>query len=100
MWCGFTREPNDIKYLKQILGSEVEKLSKLEDGQFLYLTRKSLSKINIEPYDNNTFKTEIPQLPEPKLAQPIRTKQETNIVTFLRVGMIIFFTALLLGAIK
>jgi len=58
-WFGFTREPNDLRYLRQILGEEVEELGKLEDGEFVYLNRNKTSKINIEPYFNNSAKTEI-----------------------------------------
>lgn len=70
-WFGFTREPNDLNYLKQILGSDVKELSKLKDGQFLYLTRKGLSKINIEPYQSVIQKQQI-TIPEP---QPLPTNE-------------------------
>jgi hypothetical protein len=95
MWCGFSREPNDIKYLKQILGSEVEKLSKLNDGEFLYLTRNGLSKIAIEPYESLTQKQKI-ALPQIKSIEPIKTNQNVSIMPFLKLGMILFFMVLLL----
>ena len=98
MWCGFTREPNDLKYLKQILGSEVEKLSKLEDGQFLYLTRNGLSKINIEPYESENVKTQI-QIPRPSIlpeqAQPKKPNQSVNIA-LAKVAVIAIFCLLML----
>jgi hypothetical protein len=59
MWCGFTREANDIAYLKRIMGAESEKLSKLNDGEFLYLTRDGTRKISIEPYEVTVQKTQI-----------------------------------------
>jgi hypothetical protein len=95
MWCGFTREPNDIKYLRQILGSDAEKLSKLSDGQFLYLTRNGLSKIAIEPYESLTQKQKI-ALPQIKSIEPIKTNQNVSITPFLKLGMILFFMVLLL----
>jgi hypothetical protein len=99
MWCGFTREPNDLMYLKQILGSDVKELSKLKDGEFLYLTRNGLSKINISPYESVIQKQEI-AIPQCTPIEPIKPKQETNIVPFLRLGVIICFTVLLLGAMR
>jgi hypothetical protein len=98
MWCGFTREPNDIKYLKQILGSEVEKLAKLEDGHFLYLTRNGISKIKIEPHENQNIKTRlvIPQS-TPALEQ-VKPKEQTTVVPFLKFAMLFCFAILLLRA--
>ena len=58
-YLGFTKEYNDLKYLRSLLGSEVEQLKKLSDGEFLYLTRDKLQKITIEPYENHTTKTQI-----------------------------------------
>lgn len=59
MWLGFTKEPNDVRYLRQILGEDAEALTKLEDGEFIYVTRDKASKIGIEPYTNGSVKTEI-----------------------------------------
>lgn len=70
MWCGFTREPNDLMYLKQILGSDVKELSKLSDGQFIYLTRNAIQKISIEPYTSTTPKSAIQQPSAPAILKP------------------------------
>lgn len=59
MWFGYTKEPNDIKCLKQILGEDAEALAKLEDGEFIYVTRDKASKIGIEPYVNTSVKIQI-----------------------------------------
>jgi len=64
-WFGYTREPNDIKYLRQILGEETKELTKLEDGKFLYLKRNGITKIQIEPYESSVAKTEVkPSVPQ------------------------------------
>lgn len=99
MWCGFTREPNDIKYLKQILGSEVEKLSKLSDGEFLYLTRNGLSKVNIEPFESTIQKNQI-AISETQATQSIKPNAQISAMPFLRLGLVICFTVLLLGALR
>lgn len=59
VWLGFTKEPNDLRYLKRILGSEVKELTKLADGEFLYSTRKGISKIAINPFRSTVRKTKV-----------------------------------------
>lgn len=76
VWLGFTREPNDLKYLRQFLGSQVELLPKLNDGEFLYLTRKGTQKIAIEPFESNISKVQI--VPKIEPIQPIPTLPKTN----------------------
>jgi len=58
-YSGFTKEYNDLKYLRSLLGSEVEQLAKLNDGEFLYVTRDETQKIAIQPFENTTHKREI-----------------------------------------
>jgi len=96
IYLGFTKEPNDLKYLKQFLGSEVQQLTKLNDGEFIYLTRNNLSKIQIEPYENHTIKTRI-AIPEPTI-QPIpQTKQNnTHAISSLIVAFM-WFAAIVLA---
>jgi DNA helicase HerA-like ATPase len=78
-YFGFTREPNDLKYLRQILGSNVEKLTKLSDGEFLYLTRDNLQKISIQPFENTIQKEQLlPKIPEPQLLSIPQTKPKQN----------------------
>jgi hypothetical protein len=96
LFIGYASEPNTLSYWKGILGKKAEDLKTLQNGEFVYFNRNKISKISIEPYDNNTFKTEIPQLPEP--TQPIKGKEQISIVPFLKLGMILCFTILLLGA--
>lgn len=79
-WFGFTKEPNDVRYLRMLLGENVEQVTKLQDGEFLYLTRNALSKIAIEPYESGIAKTEVkPSDPEPiPIPQkPYRKTQDT-----------------------
>jgi len=56
VWFGFTKEPNDVKYLRMLLDDNVEQLKKLEDGQFIFMNRSGISKIQIEPYKDNVTK--------------------------------------------
>jgi len=90
-YLGFTKEFNDLKYLRSLLGSDVKELPKLKDGQFVYLTRNGLSKIAIEPFENNTVKTRI-DLPEPKSIEPIKcAHSENTTIALMRFGMLVFF---------
>jgi len=77
-WYGFTREPNDLKYLKLILGETSDQLPKLNDGEFLYLTRSGLSKIQIEPYKNNIAKMEIKPKRLKPMIEPIKKPKQTK----------------------
>lgn len=96
-WFGFTKEPNDIAYLKQILGEDVEYLRKLEDGEFVYLTRDKASKISIKPYRSDIAKTEVvnPVVElEPSQVKPVKRYDKSIasvIVAFL------WFAAILLA---
>ena len=94
---GASNEPNDLRYLQGFLGKDANQLKTLDNGCFFYFHKGTLSKVHIETYESGIAKTQI-VIPQPKLAQPIKPKQETNIVAFLRVGVLIFFMALLLGA--
>jgi hypothetical protein len=98
-WFGFSREPNDIKYLKQILGSEVEKLSKLSDGEFIYLTRNGISKINIESYENQTAKQQI-VIPQITHIEPIKTTQNTSIIPIAKLFILLGFAVLTLNSLR
>jgi DNA helicase HerA-like ATPase len=97
-YFGFTREPNDLKYLRQILGNNVSELQKLDDGQFVYVTRNGIRKIAIEPYNSATPKTQISaKIPEPTLT-PIAIKQNNNAqaISSLIVGFM-WFAAIVLA---
>ena len=96
---GASNEPNDVSYLKGFLNKHAQELKTLDSGEFLYFNKGKISKIGIEPYESEVRKTQI-VIPEPKLEQPTTPKQETNIATFLRLSMLIFFMALLLGALR
>jgi hypothetical protein len=96
-WFGFTREPNDLSYLKQILGSDVKELSKLKDGEFLYLTRNGLSKINIEPYESVIQKQEI-AIPQCTPVEPI--KQTINIIPLAKLFILLAFGILVLNSLR
>lgn len=79
-WLGFSREPNDLRYLKEIIGDHVKELTKLEDGQFMFMDRNGISKIAIEPFDANIHKTQIkPKIPQVlKPIETIKPKTETS----------------------
>jgi len=84
-----------------LIGKYAEKLKQLSNGQFVYFNRNKIDKIRIEPFENNIVKTRI-GLPEPKPIEPINPNHSTttSLTAFLRLGMILCFTVLLLGAIR
>lgn len=97
-YFGYTREPNDLKYLRKILGDKAKELTKLEDGQFLYLNRNRISKIGINPYRNSTPKTEI----KSKLIEPIKAipkKRETDTLKTLSTLIlgVLWLVAMIIG---
>lgn len=95
-WFGFTKEPNDLKYLVRILGDDVEKLRSLEDGQFVFMNRNGLGKIQIEPYENNTPKTKImPSVPELKPIEPSKPSHNLNALTSFGIAVLWFLAVLL-----
>jgi hypothetical protein len=97
-WFGFTKEPNDIKYLRQILGSEIEKLSKLDDGEFLFSTRHAIQKISIEPYTATIQKQQIviPQSTAAHVETRARTSDTT--LTIARLILMAVFCAVMAKA--
>jgi hypothetical protein len=54
------------------LGRKTAKLKKLQNGEFLYYHRNKIDKIEIQPYENTTAKTEIVSNTKPKL-EPLPT---------------------------
>jgi hypothetical protein len=89
-WYGFTREPNDLKYLEGILGKKAKQLTKLNDGEFLFLNRSNLKKIQIEPYESSVAKKQI-VIPETKPIEPIKPlpKSQTNNYVLIKAGVIL-----------
>jgi len=101
-YFGSTNEPRDVEYITRFFSreqkQEIEKtLRSLDAGAFLYMNGSETKRINISPYESVIHKEEI-AIPQCVPIEPIKPKQETNIVAFLRLGMIICFTVLLLGA--
>jgi hypothetical protein len=92
---GVSNEPNDISYLKGFLNKHAQELKTLDSGEFLYFNKGKISKVSIEPYETTIQKQQI-TIPQSAPIEPIKPKQETNIVNFLRLGMIIFFVILFL----
>jgi len=99
IWIGYTSELNALKYWKGILGKRTEKLKGLQNGEFIYYCRNNISKIQIEPYEAMIQKQRI-SISEIQPTQPIKPKEQISAIPFLRLGMVICFTVLLLGAIR
>jgi hypothetical protein len=100
-WFGFTREANDVRYLAQILGTESKQLAKLNDGEFLYSTRNSVRKINIEPYESQIVKTEeTPNVPQSTPTEPItRPRTHDTSTTIARLLIVAIFAIVMLKSL-
>lgn len=99
IWIGCCAEPNTLKYWHGLIGKYSEKLRQLSNGEFIYYCRNKIGKIQIEPFENNTVKTRI-VLPEPNSVEPIKPKEQISVVPLLRLGVILGFAILLIGAIR
>jgi len=99
IFIGYTSETNTMQYWKGILGKKAEDLKTLQNGEFVYYCRNKINKIQIEPYDNNTFKTEIPQLPEPEPTEPIISNQ-TSIIPIANLFILLGFAVLVLYSLR
>jgi len=99
-WFGFTREYNDIEYLKQILGLDVKHLKKLNQGEFLFMNKSEIQKIAIEPFESNVTKREIiaESTPTPQPIKPIpKTTQSTQAnYALIKAGVILLIGLLIL----
>lgn len=98
---GYADEPNDLKFISGFLGSEhVKRLRSLEHGSFIHYASGRLSLVNIEPYDNNTFKTriEVPKLTVLPIPEPIQSNQSVGIA-LAKFVMLAFFGILFLKVI-
>lgn len=82
IYIGTTSEPNTLAYWRGILGKNADQLKELENGQFVYYCRNKLSRIQIEPYENRTPKTQI-AIPEPQFIEPLKTQNGSSISSIL-----------------
>ena len=97
IWLGYTREPNDIDYLRRIIGSAVSELPKLADGQFLYCTRNKTEKIAIQPFENTTYKQQVfSKILEVEPLKPIQTQDNGKTIVTL-ITSLLWFIAIVYG---
>jgi hypothetical protein len=56
-FCGFLSEPNDLNYLKKMLGRAwVEEIARLEIGEFVLQSRRTIQRVKVEIEDRNAPK--------------------------------------------
>jgi hypothetical protein len=100
LYLGMMHEQNDLKKAYNWLGNNTKELTRLDVGEFVRYSKGNVAKMTAELFATETKPKLISVKSKSILPQPIKPKQETNIATFLRLGMIICFTVLLLGAIR
>jgi len=88
-YLGFTKEFNDLKYLRSLLGSTVQELTKLNDGEFLYLTRSGIQKIAIEPFENTIPKEQIfSKIPQLEPLKPIPQANSNGVIELIKLAVV------------
>jgi hypothetical protein len=99
IWIGCCAEPNTLAYWRGILGKKAEDLKTLQNGEFIYFNRNKISKIEIQPFENNIVKTRI-ALPEPQTLPIIEPRARTpdTSTTIAKLMIMGIFTILLLKA--
>ena len=99
IFLGYASELNTLSYWKGILGKKAEQLKELDNGEFVYFNRNKIGRIQIEPYEAVVQKQQI-TIPQCAPIEPTKAKEEISAISFLRLGVVICFTVLLLGAIR
>jgi len=51
-FLGNSNEPNDVGYLRKIIGKYAEQLGSLKNGEFLYYNRGNVKRIQIRPFES------------------------------------------------
>jgi len=100
LYLGMMHEQNDLKKAYNWLGNNTKELAKLDVGEFVRYSKGCVTKMSAELFTTETKPKLMSVDSKSILPQPTTLKQETNIMAALRVGMLIFFTALLLGALR
>jgi hypothetical protein len=99
VWIGCCAEPNTLKYWHGLIGKYSEKLKQLSNGQFVYYCRNTIGLTEIEPYECENTKTQI-VIPQIKPIEPIRTTQNTNIIPFAKLFILLGFAVLVLSSLR
>jgi len=99
-WFGYTKEKNDIAYLKSFLGENVKELTKLDDGQFMFMDRNGISKIAIEPYNSTTPKQEVKMIELKPIIEPIKPKQTNDSQALLNLLAMFIYALVILAIIR
>jgi hypothetical protein len=98
-YFGYTSEPNDIRYLRELLKGEVEKLKTLRSGQFIYFNRGETQLINIKPFQSKTtpklVHSNVHNFPE-----PTQLSKQHDGISFTKLCIaILWFIAILAAAV-
>jgi len=97
LYVGAMHEQNDLKKIRNWLADKTKELQSLEVGEFFRYCNGKSAKMKTERFRARSQPKMI--LTETNISPVVKPqpKQETNIATFLRLGMIICFIVLLLG---
>jgi len=80
-FLGNSNEPNDVGYLRKIIGKYAEQLGSLKNGEFLYYNRGNTKHIQIKPFETTKqpTKLKIPQsLPEQPIIEKVQHTHDNN----------------------
>jgi hypothetical protein len=97
LYFGMMHEQNDLKKAYNWLGKNTKELAKVDVGEFVRYSKGQITKMDVELFTTETKPKLISVESKSILPQPIKTKEQTNIMPLLRLGMIVCFIVLLLG---
>lgn len=99
-FLGNSNEPNDVAYLRKIIGKYAEQLGSLRNGEFLYYNRGNVKRIQIKPFETTKqpIQIKIPQrIPEQPIKKEPQQDNNAKAVTSLIIA-ILWFLAILIAA--
>jgi len=100
LYLGMMHEQNDLKKAYNWLGNDTKELAKLDVGEFLRYSKGNVAKMAVELFATETTPKLISVESKSILPQPTKGKEQISIVPFLKLGMIVGFAILLIGAIR
>jgi hypothetical protein len=100
LYLGMSHEQNDLKKAYNWLGNNTKELTRLDVGEFVRYSKGQITKMDVELFTTETKPNLISVESTSILPQPIKPKEEISAIPLLRLGMILCFIVLLLGAIR
>jgi hypothetical protein len=97
-YFGYTSEPNDIRYLREFLKEDVEKLKTLKAGEFMYYSRGKVELTTIRPFKTKTTPKKVNIFRN--FPEPTQLSKQHDGISFTKLCIaILWFIAILAAAV-